>query len=394
MKTFKALAAILLPFSFLLCISSCEKTTDTGSPVNGKILEIQDDFSIASTCNEMFLTAKADALGRAYLYVAAKDGGLKIYSTTGTPALVASIPVSSLGSLHVMNLSQSGNAVFLALGNHFGTSVQAPGMAIVDVSDPVHPLVSSTWTDISRSGGSGIVEVSGNYAYLGAMGNGLIIFDISNKAAPVLKSVLAPDIHFPDANPDPKKYNARGMAIANDLLYLCYDAGGLRIINVADKVHPFELGRYANPEMNGKPRAYNNVVLDGAIAYLAVDYCGMEAVNISDPAHCSLVSWWNPWNCQASPMNWFSSNGHCNEIAIDRANHLVFLSSGKSDLQVVNVTDPAKPLLAKEYGGINNNIGTWGVSISGNKIYLGYICSVIPFSSNWTGIKELTYALK
>jgi len=380
--------------SNFIWLSACEKAPNTGSPVNGKVLVMEDRFSLSSTCNEMYLTSKADALGRPYLYVAAKEAGLKIFSLGGNANPVATVAAASYGSLHVMNLSQSGHYLYLALGNHFGNAQQSPGMAVIDVNDPAHPALVSYWSDNSMTGGAGIVETSGNYAYLGAMGNGMIILDISNKSLPVVRSVYQPDISYPDPNPDPKKYNARGMAIINELVYLCYDAGGLRIINVADKLHPVEAGRYSNPVMNGKPRAYNNVVIDGSLAYLAVDYCGMEVVNISNPAACSLVSWWNPWNCQSSPMNWFTSNGHCNEIAIDRINHLVFMSSGKSDLQVVNVTDPAKPVLAKEYGGTGNNMGTWGVSLTGNQVYLTYICSFIPFSSNWTGVKVLDYSLK
>lgn len=72
---------------------------------------------------------------------------------------------------------------------------------------------------------------------------------------------------------------------------------------------------------------------------------------------------------------------------------LIFLSFGKSDLQVVNIADPARPAYKGEYGGITNNMGTWGVSLSGKNIYLAYICSFIPFYSNWTGVKVLTYSV-
>ena len=61
---------------------------------------------------------------------------------------------------------------------------------------------------------------------------------------------------------------------------------------------------------------------------------------------------------------------------------LIFLSSGKCDLQVVNMANPARPAYKGEYGGINYNMGTWGVSLSGKNIYLAYICSYIPFYSN------------
>jgi hypothetical protein len=293
-----------------------------------------------------------------------------------------------------MNLTQSGNYLFLALGNHFGTGQQNPGMAIVDVTDPVNAIIKSVWKDPTLVAGAGIVEVDGNYAYLGAMRNGLMIFNITDKTAPLLESVIAPSIAFPDPNPDPTKYNARGMAIKGDLVYLCYDAGGLRVIDVSDKQYPAQVGQYANPAMSGKPRAYNNIVLDDSLAYVAADYCGMEVLNIKDPANIRLVNWWNPWRCETDALNWFVSDGHSNEIAIDKTNKLIFMATGKSDMDVIDISNPQKSLPTRfEYGGVNNGIGTWGLSVYKNNIYLSYICNALdwPFPSNWTGVKILKY---
>lgn len=378
------LIAIVLITLFIQ--AGCEKEV----PQQGQ-LSFNEKYSIQSVCSELFLSAKPDVMGRPYLFVASKEGGIKIYNITASPQLIKTIPTSSLLSLHAMNLSKVGNYLFVALGNHFGTAHQHPGMAIIDVSDPAQATVTATWSDNTITGGAGIVETSGQYAYLGAMQNGLFIFDISNKNNPVLKSVFKPSITYPDANPDPKKYNARGLAIRNDLVFLCFDAGGIRVINIADKDHPVEVGRYSNPVMNGKPRAYNSIVLDGNDAYAGVDYCGLEVLDISNPGTVALKSWWNPWECQTSALKWFSSPGHINEVVFDPVKKLVFMSSGKSDMQVVNVSNPAKPKHAGEFGGVNNNIGTWGVSRLNSTLYLTYICSLVPFSSNWTGVKIIEY---
>lgn len=385
---------------FIICISggllslhfSCKKQ----NTVPGNTLSLTTEKDLPSVCNELLLTARQDLQGRNFLYVAAKEAGLKIISLGDNPMLIKTVPVTDLDNLQVMNLSQSGNFLYLALGNHFGTAHQNPGMAILDVSNPANPVIKSTWKDPSKLGGAGIVETSGNFAYLGAMKNGLIIFDITDKSLPVLQSAVVPVISYPDANPDPAKYNARGLAVQDNKVYLCYDAGGLRIFDVSDKSNPVETGRFSNPVMNNKPRAYNNIVLDGHFAYVTVDYCGLEILDISNPAAVQLISWWNPWNCQTNPFNWFSSNGHTNEIAMDKTNKLVFMSSGKSDMQVVGVSDPFNPQFRFEYGGTANNIGTWGVSVHANKIYLTYICNPlgIPFASNWTGVKIIRYEIK
>ena len=69
----------------------------------------------------------------------------------------------------------------------------------------------------------------------------------------------------------------------------------------------------------------------------------------------------------------------------------LFLSTGKSDLYAIDVSDPTQPDSCFSWGGINNDIGTWGVSIFENKIFLSYVCAFIPFASNWTGVKILEY---
>jgi hypothetical protein len=382
---------VFIAFIGLTIISASCKKNDDGGGGGGGSFALTLKYDLPSSCAEMFLTSKHDDQNRPYLYVAAKDGGLKIFDISGTPVLVKTIAITSFGSLHVMNLSQNGNYLYLALGNHFGTAVQNPGFAIIDITNPATAVVKTYWSNTAVTGGAGIVETEGNYAYLGAMKNGLMIFDITDKTLPVLRSTFIPSINYPDLNPDPNKYNARGMAVKNDIVYLCYDAGGLRIINTVDKLNPRQTGKYSNPGMNGKPRAYNNVILDGSYVYAAVDYCGMEVLNVSDTSNISLTSWWNPWTCQTNALNWFSSNGHANEIAYDAAKKIVFISSGKSDLQVVDVSNPAAPAFKYEYGGVNNDIGTWGVSVYNNSVYLSYICAFIPFSSNWTGVKILQY---
>ncbi|MDP4220174.1 MAG: T9SS type A sorting domain-containing protein [Bacteroidota bacterium] len=372
----------------LLVISSRSYSQDCGS------LNIQLRSEIPSSCTEMTMTMRQDNIGRPYLYVAQKEGGLKIYdiSAPSSPQLVQGIPITALDSLHVMNVSQNGNYLYLALGNSFSKS-QNPGMAIIDITDPVHPLVTDVYKYPVPSGGASIVKADGNYAYLGAMTNGLVILDISDKHKIKFVSKFLPDRNFPTAKPDTAKYNARGMEVRDGFVYLCFDAGGFRIIDISNKLEPHEAGRYSNPEMNGRPRAYNNVVLKDSLAFVAVDYCGMEILNISDPANIRLLSWWNPWNCTGGLNNWFTSDGHANEIDINPQCNKIFLSTGKSDMYVVDVSNPLSPDSCEAYGGVANNIGTWGISTFRDNIYLSYICTLgIPFASNWTGVKILTYS--
>jgi hypothetical protein len=228
--------------------------------------------------------------------------------------------------------------------------------------------------------------------YLGAMDKGVIILDVSDKNNISFVSQFVPDVNYPVANPNPDLYNARGMVVKNSIVYLCYDAGGLRIINCTNKNNPVETGRYSNPVLHNPfnlPRAYNNLVLDDTLLYVAVDYCGVEVLNISDTSNITLDGWWNPYNCPNN--NWFSSPSHANEIRLDKNCNRLFVSTGKSDLMVLDISNPTMPDSCDNYGGIGNNIGTWGVNIHNGNLYLSYICALVPFFSNWTGVKVLTY---
>ncbi|MFZ9848543.1 MAG: LVIVD repeat-containing protein [Flavobacteriales bacterium] len=220
-------------------------------------VNLQLGFEIPFNFAYPALTIEHDQQARDYIYVAAKEQGLLIYDISGTPNKVKNITKNQLDTLDVMSVTQNGNYLYLALGNSF-TNPEYPGMAIIDVSNPNNAYITDIWKQYSGSKkGGGIVKVEGNYAYFGAMASGLIVFDISDKRNIKKVSQLIPNMNFPDNNPDPAKYNARGMSVKNGIVYLCCDAGGIRIINCNDKQNPKETGKYSNPAMNGKPRAYN-----------------------------------------------------------------------------------------------------------------------------------------
>ena len=365
----------------------------TGIPASAQScrdLHLVERAEIPSTCQQMTMTMKHDLLDRPYLYVAGKEGGLRIYSLANlqSPALVRTIPITLLENLDVMNLEQSGRYLYLALGNHF-TSTQNAGMAVVDLETPASASVLDTWVAAGTGGGAGIITVEGDHAYLGAMKHGLFVIDITNRSDIRSISQFIPDIGYPTPNPNPDLYNARGMAVRDGIVYLCYDAGGLRVINVKDPGHPVETGRYSNPMMNGLARAYNNIVIEDSLAYIAADYCGVEVLNIADTTNIRLHGWWNPYGCPTN--NWFSSPVHANEIGLDRDCRLLFVSTGKSDLYVLSVSDPAHPDSCASFGGESDGRGSWGVSIHRDRVFISYVCAVIPFVSNWTGVKILTY---
>lgn len=369
------------------------------TPVN---FSLQKDIQASATpLYNHDMTARRDtAPSRPYLYVAGKEQGLRIYniSNVSSPVLSASVPTSSLSNLDVNSITQAGNYLFLALGDHFNKNNQKSGMAIINITNPASPTVSSVYSH-SLTSGAGHVAVEGNYAYLSAMQNGILVFDVSNKSAPVLLSQFKPSIHFPKPNPttsEQDKINARSMVVKNNILYLCYDAGGVRIINATNKTSLLETGQYSNPQLLTRPRAYNNLVLDDSLVYVAADYCGMEVLNVKDTSNITQTGWWNPWKCETAANTWFNSPGHTNEIEFDPNCKMLFMSAGRTDLIAVSVINPLLPDSCSQFGTklSGDTMGTWGLGRYQNQIYLAHISTwpfYTPFTSKWSGVKIITY---
>ena len=84
-----------------------------------------------------------------------------------------------------------------------------------------------------------MVATDGKTAFVGAMSFGVMSFDVRNPSQIKHLTTFQPNIHFPKQNPNSIGHpNARGMALRGKLLYVACDAGGLRILNVANPRSP------------------------------------------------------------------------------------------------------------------------------------------------------------
>ena len=159
-------SSILLIISLLCC--NCLFS----QPSNN--LNIQHLVDMPMSCGSIPMTMAHDALGRNYLYVAQKAGGLTVYdiANPNTPFIVDSIPINDLDTMDVMSLTQKGNYLYLALGNFFNGGSQYSGIAIIDVTTPTSISVTDLLRNPTPGQGAGFVGLEGDYAYLAAMGNG------------------------------------------------------------------------------------------------------------------------------------------------------------------------------------------------------------------------------
>ena len=334
-----------------------------------------------------------DRMGRDCLYVALKNGGLAILDISRpqtAPRSLATVGTEKLGGLDVMHLTQQKNLLYLALGDFFNVKGSPAGLAVVNVDNPRAPRVLAVWKSEGTLQGAAAVVVRDGYAYLGGMGHGVFVFDVSNATSVRKVAEILPDVDFPRKKPGRLQHpNARGLALSGQLLYVAYDAGGLRAISVADPLRPREVGRSINGGMKGKQQAYNNLVIDGTTAYVATDYAGLEVLDVRDPRRIQPIAWWNPWKADTPENVWLNSPGHTNQIEYDPKRRLVYLSAGDSDLLVVDVSERTRPRLAARSGEPGDRLGVWGLTVAGDYIYLAYVIAAVPFRGTWSGIKAV-----
>lgn len=169
----------------------------------------------------------------------------------------SSIYKYKVGSIHV-----SGSYAYmpyLEAGIEGGYSAW---LLIVDISDPQAPILTSS---ISVPGGTSGVYVSGPIAYLAAGEAGLVTIDINNTAAPfVVGSYDTPG-------------SAKGVYVSGHYAYIADGAAGLSVIDISDPTAPFLAGNYDTPG------SAERLHVSGNYAYLADGTAGLTLINISDP---------------------------------------------------------------------------------------------------------------
>ncbi len=345
-----------------------------------------------------------DQLDRPYFYVANDNGGIRIYKNEpgADPTQVAQLTTDNWNDLKVMDATQQGAFLYLPLGSFFDGDMQEYGMAIVDISDPETPFMTDYWIDDQLGKGTAIVRLQDNYAFLGAMSNGLIIFDVSNPADIQEVARIVPDPDFPVPNPGATmEPNARGMAIADDLVYLCYDAGGISVVDISNITSPEEVHRYIHSDfINLTQQAYNNAVLHGDLLFVAIDYCGVEVLDVSDPHSITQVSIWNPWDCETLDNLWIDSPGHTNQLGFlpGHEGEILIVNGNDTELIALDVSNPADPQLIGSFGETGDQLRTWGLGIGEGQIAGAYYFTLLPWPSAQARVKlfewELTTVVK
>jgi len=394
----KTLIKLTFAVTFFSIFQLCQMRAETDSllihPLDQFAFETPGPLTTYSSYG-----VQIDKKGRPFIYSACAQLGLIIFEISPSDQLIAvdTFVGSIFSGLLPMNLLQYEDYLLLSLGNFF--SNQTAGLAIIDIADPHHAELLSFWSDPEFANGSTVVVTDGDYAYMGAMEEGLLIFDISDKTAIEFIGRFMPDPDFPEPPTGLSQPKARGLHLEGDLIYLCNDAKGFRIIDVSDKNNPVEISKHMNTDLHSSARpAYNEVVVKDGIAYITVDYCGLEVVDVSDPYNPISLKWLNLWDCNnqiwGTPGSWWDAYGHSNQITLSESGHL-FMSGGETEVVVFNLSDPADPKIVGVFGEQDHSVA-WGLDVYENQIvtanvHQGLASPPMPYFSNWGGIRLLNW---
>lgn len=337
------------------------------------------------------IASRIDSRNEAYLYSANLIFGLGIYDISDPSNIVEilEMEVSSFQDLSVSTIQQIDNYLYVGLGD-FQTENAASGLAILDITFPETPILKDIWVSDDYVNGVSHLDVYDEIVYLSMMNDGLLILDATEANDVQFVSQIIPDLTF--AGLESEHYQGRGLTKQGSILYYTFDRGGFRAIDVSDIYHPVEVGKYINPDLIDKATAaYNDVIIVDNYAYLSVDYCGLEVLDIST-SPWTLVEWYDPVDCQG--FNWFGAEVHTNELVTACNDSLLFVSGGNSEVIVFDITDPTE---LKRIGGffeLDNELAAYGLHVLGNRISVSYINNPfnIPYVGNWGGLKMLSFS--
>jgi hypothetical protein len=228
---------------------------------------------------------------------------------------------------------QQGNLVYF-IGDAAG---QGSDVYIVDIADPVNPVVVSSFN--TRSTAYDIL-VDGAYAYVADYANQILIANVADPADP-----------FAVARINTPGY-AYALAKTGIYLYVAQADSGLAIFDISDPYHPYIAGRSA-PDSAGY-HTYNDIEIAGNYAYIAENPRGLLIYDISNPLTPSHVS-------TRSLTNYGFRH-------VKVRNNLAYCEAGWRYLYVLDVSDPSRPDSIGYYGSPEDNPRNF--AIDGSRLFL------------------------
>ncbi len=262
----------------------------------------------------------------------------------------------------------SGNFAYLTFTNN-------QSVAIVDISNPENPSVTST---VSSIGIQSRVAVQGNYIYAtngGRYGDhaGFEIFDVSNPIAPTYVGKYDRETVYSDQIRANTPYS--DIAVSGNYTYVANGGHGFQVINITNPAHPVLAKAMEFPLSVNNYKYMSRLAIVGNMLYGWGDTGGFHIFDITDPLHPVWKSQWTP-----DDLGW---SGNLQTITF--ADHYAYVAlHDMGGVMIVDTADsshplylgtyvsnrPRKPDGTDDYGGSNGfDIGMFP-AVVGNTIYM------------------------
>jgi hypothetical protein len=220
--------------------------------------------------------------------------------------------------------------------------VRQEDLRIYDVSNPTAPEQRGR-IGLGFREARGVV-VRDDYAYIAGGDSGFHVVDVHDVQRPFVLASL------------PTQGSAWDVVVRDSYAYVAA-VGAVRIIDIGDPSVPHEVGLFATPG------PATDLALAGNHLYVALEWEGMGIWDLTDPI-------------QPQQTSHFRHEAQYTTKGIDVHNSHAFMA-GDYSLLVVNVADPAQPLLRSTYGRQG-----WDIAVDGLHAFLaGWQVEVLDISS-------------
>jgi hypothetical protein len=211
-------------------------------------------------------------------------------------------------------LDTPGFAIDIAVAGDFAYLADVPGVSIIDISDVTAP-VEVARIDRLLNHHHQSVAVAGHYLYIGEIGSGMRVFDITDPSEPVELVTFDTQTKVWD------------ITIRGDFAYIAAYDQGLLILDISDPAEPAMLGSIVFPRDPAGEAV--QVALQYNLAYVATDRDGVRIVDISDPTAPVEVGYYDaPWG----------------PLGVAVFEDIACVASGNAGIHVVDIADPTAPV--------------------------------------------------
>lgn len=284
---------------------------------------------------------RADLGGRLYAYLSdyAPDGFHIIdVSDPAHPSETGYYSDPSVAHRSPLDVAVAGRFVYIVGGDLDGLYSYPGRLAVVNVSDPVHPTPAGAY-EPPGTAEEVVVADARAYVFQGVDpfyetgSSGIRIIDTSDPTGLV-------DAGFYDTGNNPFD-----LAVTDNLAYVAMGEHGLRVLDVSDPAHPAELGASSSPAAA--------VEVAGKYAYVAAPH-GLQILDVSEPAHPTAVSVYDP---KAGALDVLVREGYA---------YLLH----NTGVEIVDVSKPARPRRVGYVGYANLTFESRDLAVAGNYAFV------------------------